>query len=131
VWTGSEYGAVWCASTGTWSVDTIFFQRIARDGTPIGSPVPVSENAWRPSIAWTGREYAISFVNAGAANLAIVDPNGTVIDGPFPILSSGAVSETELMWNGSELAVAFTDRRTGSAAVYFAHGTFGTCGVGR
>ncbi len=79
-----------------------------------------------PSVAWTGEAYVVAWQERSARGDddilgARVLPDGTV-DGPLPIQTGEAWSRRpELLSNGSEVLVAYSDDRSGFFEVYVAN----------
>lgn len=130
VWTGSEYGLSWSDDRNV-SLD-IFFCRVSPLGTKLMDELLVSEpggEARRPSIAWTGSEYAIIWTDdrdevsedQWELYFARVSPDGTKIDSDVRITNAPLRSRNpSLTWSGSEYGVAWFDYRETYFDIYFA-----------
>lgn len=120
----------------SWYDGTLWFQRFSRRGQPLGGPQRVDgpiDGQVRTALVWTGREYVLGYVPRGGAavNLAFLDPQGHLIGAPVAAVTAAAApADVGLAWNGSELGLAWFDRRAGAERPYFARGRFGSCGAG-
>lgn len=129
VFTGTELALLWYDGT-------LWFQRFSRRGRALDVPQRVDGEIYtqvRPTLVWTGREYAIAYVprSAAAVNLAFLDASGHPLGAPFAAVTAAAnPASVELVWNGAELGLGWLDRRSGAARPYFARGRFGSCGAG-
>jgi hypothetical protein len=126
-WSGSEFGVAWRDSPA--GNNEIYFGRLTAAGAKIGSDVRVtfdplsSEN---PSVAWTGKEYAISWNDDRDGNreiyLTMMSSPGLKI-GPDLRISS-AVNDSinpVLIWSDDELGLVWRDDCDYSTEIYFAH----------
>jgi len=127
-WSGSQYGVAWTdtRSSGQWD---IYFQRVAADGTAVGSNINVTPNpngSGESSIVWTGSQYGVAWHDNRDANweiyFALLDANGATIGSHVRVTSNGSESKhPTLAWTGSEFGVAWTDLRDGAnGEIYFA-----------
>jgi len=131
VWTGTEYGMVWQDYRQTWF--GISFVRIDASGNRIGEDVPVAGmtstlfDYQLPILVWTGQEYGVAWTDNTSGNndvyFARLDAQGNKIGDNVPVRNAtGGASTGDLVWNGQEFGVVWTDHRQGSSEseVYFA-----------
>ena len=133
VWTGSEYGVVW--EDYRLSGGGIYFAGIDSDGNRVGDDVLVSGTYSsfyfyiEPSLVWTGHRYGVAWSDETSGNFdvyfALLDAQGNKIGDDLPVRdSTGRAYLGDLVWNGQEFAVVWSDYRGGSypdeIEVYFA-----------
>ena len=133
VWRGGEYGVAWYDNRdGNYE---IYFARLDAAGNKIGSDVRVTSaagNSMDPSLAWTGSEYGVSWLDGRDGNNEIyfvrIDAAGTKIGSDVRITSNASASyDPALVWTAGEYGVAWWDSRDGNTEVYFARiGASGT-----
>ena len=139
VWTGTHYGLAWHdgrdeepdAAPGT-GVAEIYFARLDANGEKIGSDVRVSNatgQSFRPSLVWTGTEYAVTWNDDRDGNheiyFARLDASGAPVGGEMRVsnaagtslLSDLAVVKGAAGSNG--YGVVWLDDRDGNVEVYF------------
>ena len=123
VWNGTEYGLI---STAGWY--RLRFQRLSRDGQPIGDPVTLSSHAldWHSSLAATSTGFGVVWTDTRDQDneeiyFQRIAGDGTLIGDSVRVTSAPAESEVpSLVWSGSEFAVAWDDARFGHVEVFFA-----------
>lgn len=134
---GDGYGMAFTVLTETHA--DIYFQRLSPGGTPVGTPVKVSETtdgqaALLPSIAWTGDGYAIAWT--GVENeesvdvfMARVDPSGVRKGAVTKVSTSNELDlAARVAWSGSRIGVGWfrfngEDTMTARFAVYDSAGS--------
>lgn len=123
------YGVVWTEETGAPGViGNISYQRIASDGSLVGSPVNVtpwttgSRDGQPPRIVWTGNEFMLVYYEfeGGARVIKIrysrFDASGAVVGGQVSVneetedLPSG---QPAVAWDGERPFVAWSDSSEG------------------
>lgn len=123
-----EYGVVWEATTADGR--RVAFARVQPDGSTMGGVQIVDAgcgpaDGGEPSIAWTGEQWAIVWSDAeigdGDIVLAMLASDGGHA-GPAHRVSAAAGESTrpDIVWNGSDLAIAWVDARHGDTEIYFA-----------
>ena len=133
VWSGSEYGISWDDERDG-NNGEIYFARLDRLGNKIGSDVRVtwdSEISFYSSIAWTGKEYGIAWLDARnlqcgyfAIYFARLDASGNKISSDIRItpvfrIHSYHDPTPNLVWTGSEYAVSWQVYQDGNFDIYF------------
>lgn len=65
---------------------------LAGDGASLGAPVAIAPNTEAPVVIWTGTQYVVSYITAGAAEVAThrFDANGVRLDDAPLIVGSGS-----------------------------------------
>jgi hypothetical protein len=127
-WGGSQWGIAW--EDNRLLDFEIYFARVDPAGTVLGSEVRITDVAadcQTPSMAWTGSEFALTWRDGrdGAMDVyfARIAPDGAIVAADVR-LSPGTgdwASQPDILWNGSELAIAWHDDRDGGDyEVYFA-----------
>jgi len=128
-WTGSEYGVSWVDDRDNPNIsEEIYFARISASGAKIGSDVRITNDAnlsRDPSLAWTGSEYGVSWVDDRDGNFQIyfarISTDGTKIGADIRITNdANGSSGPSLAWTGSEYGVSWRDYRDGNDEIYFA-----------
>ena len=120
--TGSEYGVVWIDPGGTYygiyyPQDRVTFTRLDQTGQEIVSPIFVTDkerNRMDPSIAWTGSEYGLTFVDYRDGNQEIyfrrLSPEGISIGEDIRVsYSAGQTRSAVMVWSGSEFGLAWSE----------------------
>jgi hypothetical protein len=126
VWTGSEYGVAWISTPNL--LFNVMFARLASDGTPIGTPIPlrtptVVGAVIDVTIAWTGAEYDVAWADSRNGSIQIyVSPirNGVAATEEQSTSSPGRAIRPRLEWTGAGLMMAWQDDRDGNDEIYFA-----------
>ncbi len=128
MWNGSAYGLVWQeVTTGD---DRLLFLELDRAGSPVGSPLVVSDPTAQPAsdqphAAWTGSGYGVAWQDGRDGNgeiyFARLDAAGVKIGGDVRVTDDAARQDSpEIVWTGSEYGVAWNDERNGNGEIYFA-----------
>jgi hypothetical protein len=128
VWTGSEFGISWGDDRpwGNQEYSEIYFARLDSVGDKIGSDMRVTYvEAWasHPSLAWTGYEYGLSWVDERSGTdlfhlyLTRLDSSGNKIESDVDLTFSS--SQASLVWNGSAFGIALENYRDGNSEIYF------------
>lgn len=115
-WTGSAFALVWNEDRNRDGIMEIHFARVNPQGVPLSEDFIVYENASIESLGWNGTELglimregeAISFGRMDAAGLDVKEK----VDLAF--LDGEIASWSDLIWTGSEFAVAWTVLRMGA-----------------
>jgi hypothetical protein len=124
-WSGSEWGVAWTdVRTGN---QQIFFNRIAGDGTVLGTDTRISTDVGtcrQATLAWTGSEYGLAWIDyrLGYADiyLARLDASGAIVGTDVRVTAgAGASSFPELVWASSQLHLAWADDRDGNEEIYY------------
>jgi len=131
-WSGSQLGVVWedgRHGTMDWNVE-IYFQRLAADGSMLGSNVRVTDDteySTYPAIAWSGSEFGIAFADnrlSYATNFIYfvrMSASGAKLGSEAIIQSRpGDSYRPSLVWTGSEYGVAWYDYADGDSEIAFA-----------
>jgi hypothetical protein len=124
-WSGSELGLVWGDDQWDYYYD-LAFQRIAADGTPIGSPTRLTSTgnwSYYPAIAWSGSQYGLAWRDDRDGNrdvwFAVLDPTGAKVVSDTKIeTSSGYAYYPDVVWAGSRWALTWQDGRHGQWEIY-------------
>lgn len=127
-WTGSEFGVFWDDTTAA-ANDNIYFVRVSKSGSLIGSPLQISTGTAGKGVRigdclWNGSEFALVWDDERDGNFETyftrVSGTGAKIGSEIRIsyapLQSVAPS---LAWNGSEYGLAWDDERDGNYEIYF------------
>jgi len=130
VWTGSEYGLVWRDLRISGNPE-LFFARLTATGAKIGDDVRITNdpaNLRRPSLAWTGLEYAVAWPDARDGNfeiyLARLDATGAKAGPDIRLTEDPGFSDhPALAWTGAEFGTAWRDSRTDDNEIFFARMT--------
>lgn len=70
-WSGTEFGAIWVAETGSGPMD-LRFARISAEGIKIGDTAGLSDvGFYAPELVWTGTRYGVVQVENGATHQEI------------------------------------------------------------
>jgi hypothetical protein len=134
VWTGTEYGLAW--EDYRQGGGGIYFVRIDAGGNRIGEDVRVSDPDGSsfyfhidPTLVWTGHDYGVAWSNETSGNFDVyfarLDAQGNRIGDTLLVRNStGHAYLGDLVWNGQEFGIAWSDYREGSfpneIEVYFA-----------
>jgi len=126
-WTGSEFGVSWMDYRDNFDGE-IYFARISSSGAKIGADVRITNDAKAsmvPSLAWTGSEYGVSWMDEDPGNYEIyfarISADGTKIGADVRITNAtGGREYPSLVWTGSEYGVSWEDNRDGNFEIYFA-----------
>ena len=97
VWNGTGYGVAWTEYNPTGAWYQIYFARLNRDGTMIGSELKVSfaggtaetANAYDPALAWSGADYAVVWDDYRNGATTDYDIYGTLLDATGAIAGGG------------------------------------------
>jgi len=122
-----EWGAVWKEDVPGGS--DIFFARVDANGHPAGAVKQVTDQATsrQPSLAWTGAEYAVSFIDWRDGHseiyLARLDAHGDPVGSPLRVTVTQPWDSTlspVLARGGSGYGIAYSaDRFGGDPLLYF------------
>lgn len=125
-WTDSEIGMAW--TRGSSPDEEIFFARVTAGGTVIDSEVRITDvpgSSRNPDIAWTGSEFAVAWADDRDGRYEIY-LNG-ISEGGVPSGSETRITnaagdsiDPQIVWNGSELGIAWNDARHVNEEIYFA-----------
>ncbi|MDI7266706.1 MAG: MopE-related protein [Myxococcota bacterium] len=129
VWTGTGYGIAW--QEGAYGpAAEIYFARLNTAGALLSGPTRITTASGcsrRPSIVWTGTEYAILWNDDRDGNweiyLARVSSAGAKIGADIRVTNDTARSYCRggaLTWTGTQFGVAWTDDRWGNLEIMFA-----------
>ena len=126
VWIGTEYGVSWYDDRD--GPTEIYFARIAASGTKIGGDVRITNDvssSGYPSLAWTGSEYGVSWMDCRDGNdeiyFARIAANGAKIGADVRITYDGYdIEGTSLVWTYMEYGVSWMGYRDGNWEIYFA-----------
>ena len=105
----------------------IFLRRLDAQGAPAADLQRISVRRgshFQPSVVPAGEGYGVAWhgtgEGVGVVYFARVDANGVVVGGDVDLSGGGAnAAHAEVVWNGQEYAVAWTDSRHGDSEVYF------------
>lgn len=125
VWTGSEYVIVW--SDDRDGEMSLYFQRLSGDGGLSGEAVKIvgiSGTALYPSLVWTGAELLLVWSeqvgDAFGLSFTRLSLDGELVGEIRPVTTGQQAStETDVVWTGESLAVAWFDQRVDSGEIYF------------
>ncbi len=128
VWTGSNYGVAWVKGTHHDHEYSIAFTIVDKTGVRLVNDLDLTNappNTSSPSLAWSGSQYAVAWVDlrhgSGEIYLARVDSSGSLVGSELRITDDPAASSSpQVVWNGSEYGVFWTDMRSGSPELLFA-----------
>lgn len=130
VWTGAEYGVMWCESDGT--VISPYFVRVSATGDVIGPRIRISDG-WAScsagGLAFAGGEYGATWVHPGTLDPDRTNPNvikfarisaGGRQIGPEVTVSPIRSNRYELavVWTGSEYGIWWVDWREDSVELW-------------
>jgi hypothetical protein len=124
-WTGSGFGISWEDNRdGNYE---IYFARVSAAGVKLGPDLRVSgeaANSFRPSLAWTGSEFGVSWQDLRDGNYEIyfqrVSAAGVKLGAELRLTGNTAYSYLpSLVWAGSEFGVSWYDYRDGNDEIYF------------
>jgi hypothetical protein len=126
VWSGSEWAISWQDLRD--GNTEIYFARIDTSGSKIGSDIRVTSANYtssRPSLAWTGSEYGISWHDRREGNYEIyftrLDSSGNKIGSDTRVTNeSSSSSYSSLIWTGAEFGISWEDLRDTNTEIYFA-----------
>jgi hypothetical protein len=126
-WTGAEYGLAWQDSS-IGNDDEIFFARVDTDAAIVGASVRVTNAAGRsgiPSLTYNGDGYGVAWEDARNNLLSIyfvrLTSTGAPLGSELLLTDIGLFARSaDVLWTGSDYAVAWTDDRTGNTEVHFA-----------
>ena len=111
-WSGSEFGVTW-HELGTTDAGPVYFKRISRDGTPIGSDVRVSTpsvSAMSGPLVWSGSEFGLSWMETYRVYFGRMSGAGTAVGSPIEISTSSRWQyHPSIAWSGSEYAVSWSE----------------------
>ncbi len=129
VWTGAEFGVFW----EEWSASccqprNLYFARVGPNGQILAGGVPITATAGiaeRPTVAWTGHEYGLAWLDNVTGNqeiwFRVMSEAGSTLIGDIRWTNAPADrSSPALEWTGTEFAVAWSDTRDNHQEVYFA-----------
>jgi len=127
-WTGSEFGVSW--QDGRDGNYEIYFARVSSSGAKLGADLRVTSDAngsYRPSLAWTGSEFGVSWYDNQDGNeeiyFARLSSSGSKLGADLRVTSdAGSSYSPSLAWTGSEFGVSWTDYDylSGYENIYFA-----------
>jgi hypothetical protein len=95
----------------------LLFRKIDPDGNPVGLEITVPAiGVTNPKMLWTGAGWALLWRGPAPARelyFALLDRDGAVITAPTVVgaVSRGAVSDFSFAWSGTELGVAWAQRK--------------------
>ena len=84
---GTDYLVVWntffgCVSLCGRPPTPVYALRVRADGTWIdASPIELTSDGWRPSVAWAGGGYVVTWSGAAGVHARRVSSSGSVLDG--------------------------------------------------
>jgi len=125
-WTGTEYGVSW-EDNRDGNME-IYFALISADGAKQGDDIRItgdSGDSRSPSLAWTGSEFGVSWIDSRDGNsdiyFAYVSSTGNKIGSDLRVTSNASLSMyPSLAWTGSEFGVSWEDSRDADYEIYFA-----------
>lgn len=127
VWTGSELVSSWYDPPGIQS--GVFLQRIEAGGTPIGSPLQVTQDGNAHSLVWNGSGFGLARVERALAPSGLelfftvlfrgLDRFGSPTTDDV-IVSADFAWTPSLAWADGSYGIVWGDLRTGGREVYFA-----------
>lgn len=128
-WTGHFYAIVWSQAMS--GGRQIMLQRVLNDGSLMGAPVRVSGVAGiaqKPSVVWTGWDFAIAWATAYADEgafdnrfrifFAVVPEKGTVPALTRQLDFRGSADEVSMATSGSEMVLAWVGSSEMGAAIF-------------
>jgi hypothetical protein len=126
LWTGSEFALVWEEFDGS-IYGGIYFTRYDPRGNSLQGNTQVSGTsfaAWGPSIAWTGTEYGIAWLDTRNTDFEIyfarLDSGGHKIGPDVRVTDSlGRSTNPHIVWNGTSYGILWIDERDGDPELYF------------
>jgi len=116
VWTGSKYALFWFQN------HDLIYTRLGEAGHAFGDTVletVPSGIMYGPSLVWTGTSYGVVYYNGSDLVLTTAKGNGNRAKDRI-ITSTQYALNTAIAWNGTEIAVVWSDLRDGYVALYFA-----------
>jgi hypothetical protein len=124
-WNGSEYGVSWRSDRD--GNEEIYFQRIASNGTGVGSNVRITTDPFTsdyPSMVWADSVYGLSWNDDRTGNneiyFSLLWPTGSKIGGDVRVTSAATDSLfPSLVWTGSLYGLVWQDSRDGNSEIYF------------
>jgi len=130
-WSGEHYGLAWSGSIK--GGRQIMLQRVSNDGKLIGNPVKISRVAGisrKPTIIWTGREFAVTWTNAAPIDdnpndryrifFAIIPAMGDTPRLTRQLEFRGTADQVALAWTGTEFAISWVgSKQPMGSAIYF------------
>jgi hypothetical protein len=125
VWAGSQYGVAWYDNRD--GNNEIYFARLDASGNKFGSDVRVTAaggNSIRPSLVWTGSEFAVAWYDDRFGNNEIfftrIDASGVEIGDDVRVtVDPGSSRNPSLVWADGEFGIAWQDDRDGNNQPYF------------
>ena len=132
VWDGATYGLTWTETNA--GRQQVWFARLQPDGSFYISPNQITTlaTASTPSLTWTGSEYGVAWIDGRHPTSGwdesdiyfqrIATTGEEVLSSDLQVTTASLRSELpDLVWSGSEYAVAWHDYRDGaSPEIYFA-----------
>jgi hypothetical protein len=126
VWTGTGFGIAW--ETALSGHKEILFARLDATGRRLGLEVPLTDDSSasrQPSLAWTGAEYGLSWLDDRDGNPEVyfsrIDPSGQKIGADLRVtVDAPWTYSPSLVSHGSVYGVAWSDLRDGNGEIYFA-----------
>jgi hypothetical protein len=123
-WSGTDLGVGW--EDGRNGTDEVYFVRMDRDGSNVGTPIRLSHAAgfaYDTSVAWTGSQFGIAWEDGGdpASDLYFASVSGTTASAPVQRTNAAGTSLLpRLVWTGSAYGLAWeSDRAAGNMQAYF------------
>ncbi|MCZ6650645.1 MAG: MopE-related protein, partial [Acidobacteria bacterium] len=125
-WTGSGYGLAWTDQRD--GQEEIYFRNLDITGLPDGGETRVTTtivSSRRPSLVWNGSEFAVAWVDERDGNPEIyfqrLTALGALSGSARRVTSDAAFSgEPDLIWTGTEYALAWSDEAAGNREITFA-----------
>jgi hypothetical protein len=122
VWNGTEYGAFWKGDS-----DAVWFVRIDRHGSRIGSDTPVMPGVAGSTpvnhrVVWTGLEYVLTWSDRRDGDqeifLARFDRFGSMLGPEVQLTVDSEPSWNRLLlWTGADVTIFYTDGQVGAGSV--------------
>ena len=121
-----EFAAVWLDLSRP-DGSGVYFTRFSQNGERLlpEDVLVATTGGWpRPSLVWTGSEYAIAWssdeTDSREIFFARLDDEGNIIGADVRITrNDGGAFEPTLVWTGSEYGVSWYDTRDGNREIYF------------
>jgi hypothetical protein len=122
-WTGTGFGVAWGDRRD--ALYDIYFAPLAEDGTTVGPDRRVtydSNNSERPSMAWTGSEFGVSWNNINVdVHFVRLNEQGDTVGPDISVFSNSPRTYPSLAWTGTEFGVAWHEYQSfENDEIYFA-----------
>lgn len=129
-WNGAGYGIIWTTRDVITRDYHVFFIQLDSLGNTIGANLRLTSlpgTYYGPAVTWTGHEYAVSWRRNPShpdddygVYFARVDAAGNPIGSELRVTDGFSYSdEPSLLWNGLEIALAWSEQRDGIYRLYF------------